>query len=203
MGTLTRTVAPLLLLSASWAGGSTLTFEWNQVSYVPGETAVLTIVGDPQGDQTSVGIFGRLDWSPAVELLWTTEETPTTGGVPWVSRALCQDGRLETYWTNPYVQGPYRFTDVWAFNPPNWDQPFGIDQPIIATVGLRPTQPGDYVFSWDRYFTADPGYHFFGESLGQFTTTLHVVPESSTGLLAALGLLVLGLARWMVRHAHK
>lgn len=179
------------LFLASRACAATLTMSLDQPTYEVGAPIFLIVTGDPQGATASSGIFARLAFDTSIRFEGSlTLSPPTTDGVPWTSRALCQDG-LETYWVDPYTGGHYRYGDIWAYNPPgnDWGTPFTLDQPLVKQIVLRATQPGDFVLHWDPHF--EYSYQFFGESLGQYTTTVRVVPEPGTGWLVALGLLAI------------
>jgi hypothetical protein len=164
------------LLLASSAGAVTLTLAADRSTYQVGETITLSVVGDAMGASTDV-VFGRLlfdgdlaDHSGSSQIGLTSNG----GAIPWVVLTLF---------------GGDGFAD--AFSQVAGLSPFIPDQSLSATVLLLAMAPGTLDVQWDLGPSSSQ-LRFFGLTNAP-GATVTIVPEPTTALLLAVGLLALGL----------
>lgn len=167
---------------ASAAGAATLTVTPDKFTYNIGETITLTINGDAQG-ATSNGVFGRLEMNGAlVDVVSTTQKVMATGWTKGVL-TITDDGVLATVEVLNQLTNPA--AGQTATNP-------------IATVTLIARSFGFLNVNWSAVAGSGSELDFFGLTSAPgigICVGCGEVPEPSTHLLVALGLLALARYR--------
>lgn len=167
---------------AAAADAATLTITPDKTVYVVGESITLNVLGDPQSEyQPSVN--GRILFDSAMATYISSSQT-----------AMTQLGGLPTYALGLLVGGP-GFAD--AFNQGGGVDTIRVECCLIATVVLSAIAPGTLDYSWD-----DSNFLFFSIKVPPAGGSVTIVPEPSTVLLLATGLISLAIKMRQARPSH-
>lgn len=174
-------LAALTIATSVASSAATLSITPEQTTYAPGDTIVLNIFGDSEGEETETqGIFGRLLFDPNRASYVSSSQQPLVtqfGITTWVQGGLSGG-----------VEDGVGFAD--AFNQfIDFQQTTSV--PLIATVQLVAEATGVLDLDWLLSGEGDPSHtlRFFSVTSHPGTSVL-IIPEPSTISLIALGLLV-------------
>lgn len=168
----------LTLIAATSVGAATLTITPDKSMYVVGETVTLSVFGDAQGGADGP-VFGWILFDENLADYLSATQTPLTslnGGLQW------NLGTLEV--GNGVAEAFDQFLSL---------GPEFVDGPLMAALMLEATSPGVLNYSW-AIDVPLLDFSFFGV-VDPPGGSITIVPETSTGLLFATGVVLLGFWR--------
>ncbi len=174
-----------VLALGNLTSAATLMIAPDRQTYQVGETITLNVFGDSEGAAVNDFVFGRILFDPDLaDYVDSHQEPLTTNGFPWALGGLA---------------GGSGFGDAFSQVRGEADP---VDGPLTATVRLLATAPGTLEFSWEADPFSTTTLVFFGLTSAP-GGSVDIVPEPSTGVLVAFGVVATTIGRRVGQHRRR